>query len=173
MVFSRRGRLRRPSWGASYTQRRAPSRPRMWYYAPERAWAVRSEYLNDDKAMTRFIFYVKHAYKGVWRNKSKCWLIPETSNIDGFKKLLEEVYGEFDFVPKMEIPLPPTESVVDHRGIFMSLVGISDMRNMSKGEARKLYILAVKRLHPDVNSGDGQQMASLNVAWREVEKELS
>jgi len=128
--------------------------------------------LRDPKERKLWFFFLKHEHGGVFHEKTKAWLVPESVDIDALKATIREYFTELEFVDKMNIPAVPMSVSRDYYASFCELVGVpTNGHRITKSEAKRHYILATKRLHPDLG-GDPVAMSDLNVAWQEIERSL-
>lgn len=125
-----------------------------------------------DKPLIDFIKKTIPYQKRVWDPLTKQWIF-EREYFDVLKTIVNAKFSHSRIISESDTPLPPTPSVStlhpnDPVNAFLAIVGVQTLP-MTVVEARKLYIRAIARIHPDAG-GDVAEAARLNVAWNEVRK---
>jgi hypothetical protein len=167
------GQMRQPR-----TSRRPPGAPtlgrttaRIFYYRPLKKWALDSGRLPAKEEREAFYFFLKADCNGEFSPEAKVWLIPE-NKYDELVKLVRLNYSEVLLEERPPDRPPPILNKRAGEPAILVFARLTGSRPSTLEEAKKLYRIAAVRLHPD-RGGDGDQMAQLNVAWAEVQSELT
>lgn len=150
---------------------------KIFWYGPAAAWAIKAPigYRSIPRDQwDEYVTMLQFACHGSFYKQAKVWIIPDNpEDLEEAKKLVQQLFGRFLFQPRISYrPLgAPSELSHDYLTEFKELVGYGNGHDLTRQEAKKLYRSASMRLHPDIG-GDGQKMASLNVAYSKILAEL-
>lgn len=143
---------------------------RIFWFPPSGKWVLRFGALPKGQ-LRDVTFVMKAKWNVVFAPDSNAWVLDESSlsDIEAFlarNNINVRREEKPNFVPPVIAPRGP-----DYWAVFRALTGLGAGKPLM-ADAKRAYRLAAARLHPD-RGGDSAKMCDLNVAWDNIQKDLT